>query len=143
MSLDTLPSNFQQGHRLSNDDAFDTCISQSPPSHLFLAGVEPAVYLYSHNGDNFDLDTVELVETSPAARLHQAREDPADRFVVLPIGTVDYDHVLGQVLTQILHRDEARDMERSFEAKYGWMLGQLVCLVAGSGRGELVDYICI
>lgn len=36
------------------------------------------VYLHGHNGDNLDLDPVELVEAAPAAGLHQPREDPTD-----------------------------------------------------------------
>lgn len=31
--------------------------------------------LHSHDRDNLDLDTIELVEAAPASRLHEARED--------------------------------------------------------------------
>lgn len=56
---------------------FQTLRLTTPP-YLLLPGVDSAVYLYGHNGNNFNLDTVEFIKASPAARLHQAREDPPD-----------------------------------------------------------------
>lgn len=61
-------------------------------------------YLNGNDGDDLDLDPVELVETSPAPGLHQPREYPANRLVVLTVGAVDHHHVLGKVLPQVLRR---------------------------------------
>lgn len=63
-------------------------------------------YLHGYNGDNLYLDSVEFVETTPAARLHQPREDPANGLVVLPVRTVDHHHVLRQILAQVLTERE-------------------------------------
>lgn len=65
-------------------------------------------YLHGHNGDDLYLDSVELVEAAPAARLHQPREDPSDGLVVLPVRTVDHHHVLRQVLAQVLNGRESK-----------------------------------
>lgn len=65
-------------------------------------------YLHGHNGDDLYLDSVELVEAAPAARLHQPREDPTDGLVVLPVRTVDHHHVLRQVLAQVLNGRESK-----------------------------------
>lgn len=61
-----------------------------------------STHLHGHNGDNLDLDAVKLIETAPASRLHEPGEYSPHRLVVLPIGAVDYHHVLCQVLAQVL-----------------------------------------
>ena len=70
--------------------------------HALRDRIQDGQDLLRHDGEHFHLDTVELVEARPGARLRQAREHAAERLVVKAIGAVEDDALLREVLGQIL-----------------------------------------
>lgn len=67
-----------------------------------LAGFD-RVHLGGHNGQDLEVDAVELVKAAPRAGLHEAREQLPQHLVIDAFRAVEHDALLAQRFAQILH----------------------------------------
>ena len=58
---------------------------------LRTAGVENAINLLSHDGEDFDEDSVKFVITAPCAALRKTREPPTERDLIQFVATIKHN----------------------------------------------------